>query len=733
MIGMVLDLHYFYGIILICYVFSQQRGILLVNYNIPAILAGATALFLAYVFMHCCKEKGAREEVSSFRGFLVHSFDDVYRLFPSSETEIKKRTAAAISDAQHRIEQIVQTPAKQRTFANTVKALDNLEAFSELPVTMNVLCMLESVSPEEAIRNAAHKEMLEVQNFAIEHINNNVSLYVALKEYAESGKDKDELTDEERYYLIERLRDFKRTGLDLPQEQQTRIKEMQKELAALTLEFDTAIAKDATKVLLTREELEGLPEEFINGLEKNKDGTYNVGIDYPTYFPIMQEASVESTRKKMSHASSNKAYPENHDRLKQIIAKRDALAKELGFSSYAALDLDDQMVPSPERAKQFLTGLINRVRPKVDAEIARIFSDLPESVTKTEDGRIKPWDTSYVQTQYKKTHFDIDEQELAEYFPVDSTIKELFDIYEQFLSVTFKQISVDGLWHPDVTAVAVYDAEDTLLGYFLLDLYPRPNKYSHACHGTVIPATYDKKGEPNIALSVVIANFPKPVGDKPALLKRNDVQTFFHEFGHALHALLGRTHIASFSGTSVKRDFVEMPSQMLEEWLWDKAMLKKVSSHYKTGEPMPDELIEKVLATKNISKGLFTIRQAYLSLLALNYFLEGTDKDPHTIRKQLAEDILYYLAPDEDSHFYASFGHLTGYGAKYYGYLWSKVFALDLFEKIKQHGLLNPEIGRIYTEEVIGRGGSKDPNQLLESFLGRKPNDAAFLKDIGVE
>jgi thimet oligopeptidase len=279
----------------------------------------------------------------------------------------------------------------------------------------------------------------------------------------------------------------------------------------------------------------------------------------------------------------------------------------------------------------------------------------------------------------------------------------------------------------------------------MLDLFPRPNKYSHAAHTTIIPATIAPDGTRIPDVSIVIANFSKPTATQPSLLKRSEVQTFFHEFGHALHAVLGATEIASLSGTHTKTDFVELPSQMLEEWLDDKDILKKVSKHYITGQPLPDDIIDTILSLKNLTSGYFVTRQAYLSSIALSYFgsypnstsfslgtpLKET-KDPHAIMRHLYTTILPHMAFNDNNHFYTSFGHLTGYGAKYYGYLWSKVFALDIFAEIKKNGLLDPVIGQRYIQEVIGKGGAQDPNELLYNFLGRKPNTDAFLTEMGL-
>jgi Zn-dependent oligopeptidase len=314
---------------------------------------------------------------------------------------------------------------------------------------------------------------------------------------------------------------------------------------------------------------------------------------------------------------------------------------------------------------------------------------------------------------------------------MEKTIAELLDIYRQFFSIEFEEVFSNDFWHEDVKVVRVLQ-DNKLIGTLMLDLHPRPNKYSHAAHTTIVPSSYLLDGNRIPDVSIVLANFSKPTDTKPSLLKSSEVTTFFHEFGHALHAILGATEIASLSGTSTKTDFVELPSQMLEEWLNDKDVLKKVSGHYITGEQLPDELIDTIIKLKNFTSGLFVTRQTWLASISLAYFGARTDKDPYTIMKELYAKYIPYGEFIEDNHFYASFGHLTGYAAKYYGYLWSLVFALDLFKTIKQHGLLNPEIGKKYVQEVIGKGGAQDPNELLYNFLGREPNSNAFFEEMGL-
>jgi thimet oligopeptidase len=662
----------------------------------------------------------------------IQSIDDVKQLFPKNVQEIKQQTGPYLDQSIKAIEAIFDIPADKRTFQNTAKALDDIVARSNIVIKEGAFAVTEYLHPDKEMRDVAHDAVLKISNFFVDNVSNNKQLYQAFKAYVEGNAKKENLTDEQRYYLQEVMDDFKRAGLDLPDEQLEKIKLIKKELSKLSQEFDRAIAEDNRTMTVSHEGLAGLDDEFIQMLKKEDDDNYTLGIDYPTYFMVMEHCAVEDTRKRLYEAFSNRAYPENEKQLKQIISLRDQLAKLLKFDSFASLNLANQMVKTPEHAEQFLEALTKKARIKADQELNEFIRELPASVTICKDGKIKAWDVPYVKTKYKEKHFNVDERKIAEYFPMQQTIDALLDIYHVFMGVSFKEVLISGMWHEDVRLIEVYDKVGTQLGYLFLDLHPRPNKYSHAAHAGVVPAMQLPDGRRVPAVSVVMANFPKPTKDKPSLLMRSDVRTFFHEFGHALHALLGATSLGSFSGTNVKTDFVEMPSQMLEEWLWDKGILKKVTHHYQTGEPLPDEMIDNIITLKRYDSGAHVQSQIVYSLLSLYLYKEGAGKDPYAILYGLLAQINPRIFYGPEYHMYASFGHLTGYGAKYYGYLWSKVFALDLFEMIKKQGLLNPAIGHRYVTEILVPGGSKDPNELLRGFLGREPNQDAFIKDLGL-
>lgn len=663
----------------------------------------------------------------------IRSIEDIKALFPQSPEEIKKDTDRYLVETEKAIEKIIAIPRTKRTYNNTAKALDDIVGRSNLEVKGSAFAMMKYLHPQGAMRDIGQESLKKMEAFLVDNVSTNKKLYEAFKAYVEGNAKKEVLTAEQKYFLEETMKEFKRAGLDLPDDQLEKVKVLKKKFSELSLDFDRNIADDNRTILVTKAGLAGLDDDFIGRLAKTEDGKYQLGVDYPTYFQVMEHSDVEDTRKRLFEAFSNRAYPVNEKILIEIMAVRNELAKILGFESFAAYNIVNQMAGSPDRVDSFLQELRTYAQKKADQEIDAFIADLPPSVTLTNDGKIKAWDFSRLKSHFKEKNFHIDERVIAEYFPMQKTIDALLDIYHQFLSINFNEVPLTGMWHDEVRLIEVYDRDRShLLGYLLLDLHPRDNKYKHAAHGSIVPAIKLSDGSRLPMVSVVMANFPQSSNDKPALLMRSDVTTFFHEFGHALHALLGATYVSSFAGTRVKTDFVEMPSQMLEEWLWDKEIIKKVSSHYKTGAPLSDDIIDNIIALKRYDAGNLVLRQTMFAQYSLDIYKAGM-QDPEKLCFALANQIMPRFEWGSEYRMYASFGHLTGYGAKYYGYLWSKVFALDLFNEIKKQGLLNPTIGACYVNEVIGKGGSCDPNELLENFLGRKPSQAAFLQDMGLE
>ncbi len=660
---------------------------------------------------------------------LIAKPDDALAIFPKTTQKMQELAQEIKKLTLERVDAIKVIPAAERTFDNTVRAGDSMNA--DIEKGMSLLHMCQMVYPDKELRETAEKLILELQNFIVDNLTLNKDLYNAFMEYVNGNKAQETLNSEEEFYISESLKSFKRSGYDLPDEQQAELKRLQKELAELTQLFNVNIAKDVRFITVSRQDLQGLTDEQVAPYLDELSGKYILKTDYPTVDLVLQNCTLESTRKALWVEFNNRAHPNNNEILKKVIKIRHQIAELLGYPSYTYCNLDDSMAQSPERVQNFLKELETRSTAKAQQEFEELVRQLPEGITLTADGKLKPWDARYVMYQYKKQHAAIDERAIAEYFPLEKTIDVLLELYEEFLGLRFEQLPAQGLWHSDVKLIKATQ-DDKLLGYLFLDLHPRDNKYTHACNLSIIHGLHNKQGDITVpVVTVVIANFPKSTGEKPALLMRSDVNTFFHEFGHAVHALCGITELNAFSGTNVKRDFVELPSQMLEEWLWQPEVLKRISGHYKSGIKLHDELIAAIIKIKNLDTGFFLKRQISLAYLSLACFNEHIDDDMKHEYQLLFERLMPYQDYCPEENFISSFGHLMGYGAQYYGYLWSKVFALDLFDYIKEHGL-SGKVGARYRDLVIGKGGSKDPYALLVDFLGREPNSDAFFKDMGI-
>lgn len=713
-------------------------------YNIKMVIfSNMISFILAGTSLAIGKEEKNIKENILFKGqnsmlSQIKDKNDVQKLFPKTASQINDLTKKFISDAQVQIDNIIKIEPEKRNLENTAKAIDNLMAKSDLKIFSHCVHTLEMVSPDKEIRDTAHEKIIEINNFSVENINNNMDLGKAILDYYENNFSKEIFTNIEEksefeFFIKETIKKYERAGLRLPQEKREEVKQINKDLLELELTYETNIAQENKKLEFEEKELEGLDSDFIKYLREKslENGAKNilVGLDTPTVSNIMNNCKIEETRKKIYLDFNNRAYPINEKVLEEIRIKRDRLAKLLGFGSYADFDLDDQMAKKPETVKNFLESVFKKSDKKANLELEQLKQNLPENVTLSEDNKIKAWDLKYIINNYKKIHFNIDEQEIAKYFPANKTIDALLKIYEQFFEIEFRQANID-LWHSDVKFYEVYEKNGSLLGLLFMDLYPRENKYGHACQTTTVPGV--KGFGPCVA--GIITNFPKELPGKPALMELDNVRTFFHELGHALHAIFGRTISATLSGNEVKSDFVEMPSQMFEQWLNDKDILKNISCQYQTGKQLEDKIIEKIIESKTFDSGLFLSKQGVYSMFSLNYFGPDLNIHPKEMLLDINKKMFNYFYSGPETHMYASFGHLASqlYGAKYYSYMWSKVFTCDIFCEIKKHGLLNPEIGKKFKDMVLAKGASQDPNIMIKNFLSRDANDEAFFKEMGL-
>jgi len=641
--------------------------------------------------------------------------------YPQTVEEIETRKQDFIEGFNLVIDHLLSE--NSRDFISVLKAYDL--AFGSLEFIAETFVTVSMVHPDKHIRNYAEKACAELIDLKAETLSTKPEIYEAIDQV-----NKENLNEEEIYFLQEVKKELACLGLNLPKECREKAKELKIKLSDLSMQFSKNIREDRKTHLVSLEELDGMDQGFIDRLEKTEENQYILTTDYPVYFPILDNCKVEATRKKLFELFVNRAYPKNIDVLTQMSKTRHQLATLLGFNSFSHMQLSLEMVENPERVKEFLNGVQENLSTKIEQELTTLKENLPKEISLNEEGKINQWDLNYVINHCLKNLYNIDKESLRAFFPLESTLKGLLTIYEKFLDIQIQEVEAKGFWHEDVRLVKISDKKNNLLGFVTLDLFPRIGKYTHACNATVNPSIQcEKKKYP--CLTTIICNFTKPTDTTPSLMSLKEMRTFFHEFGHALHAVLGSSKIISTAGTGTKTDFVELPSQMLEEWLWNKEILVMLSNHYITGEKLSEDILDSLIASKNAFKAQTISSLIYRSHYSLDLYLSSIENVCELYR-EISRTYRPEIGQLENNNFCLSFGHLDEYGARYYGYLWSKVFALDVFRDIEKMGLLNPEAGKKYISCIIGNGGNVDPNIMLENFLGRKPTQEAFFENIGV-
>jgi thimet oligopeptidase len=665
-------------------------------------------------------------------GYLrVETIEDVYGAVPLTADEIKARYDHVIKQVTEEVAAITALTPEQQTKEAVIYALD--KAMGYLGYLAASLETIYLISPEKEVRQVGAQYYQETLKKSTELFEGNKKLYKVLKQYAKEKAASQNLAPEEQYFLTELLEELELEGLDLSDTELEKVLKVKKLISEIGTKFETNISTDNRTLEVAKDELKGVPEDFIGSLSKTEDGKFILKADYPTNSTIMRECAVGQTRKKFKKMMGKRGYPKNVAVLHELIKLRKELATLLGFESYAQFDLKRSMLGSDTAVWKLQKDLLPKAVAKSKKEFERFSQDLPEGVELSSNGKFYGWDSGYTVNYFKKKYYDIDETKLAEYFPMEQTIQGLFEIYQKFFGLKFEKIENSIAWHPEVRLLQVSRSDGQLLGYVFLDMFPRDNKFSHAAHSGVLSARHT--GNETIApgVSVLICNFTPARGDKPSLLKYSEVNTFFHEFGHALHSLMGTTNLITQAGTSVKRDFVEMPSQMLENWMEDKQILLDLGKHYKTGQKLPEELVDKKLELLKLGTGMHESSQIGAGMLSFDLFDKEDKKDLDAVQKKYHGMTDQFTEYDSDNKHYAAFGHLVGYGPKYYGYLWARILGADVFESVQKEGILNRTAGKRYSDAILLPGGSKDPAQLVRDYLGREPNQEAFLKKSGFQ
>ena len=655
---------------------------------------------------------------------------DFTRATPAS---VAAGAEAAIAASEAMLAALVAAPAGARTFANTVVALDVVR--DRMQVAGGEFGFLSNVAPDDGLRHAA-REVQRRLRLASTAIGFREDVYAALRAYGDTPEAR-ALQGVDARLLERTLRDYRRNGLDLDAASRARVRALRERLVALGVDFARNIDEYDDALLLARDELEGLPESYVARLEQvaTAAGTrYRVSLDYPEFTPFMEAAEREPLRRALFLKGHNQAVEANLPLLQEAIAARDEIAALLGYPSWAHYQIEIKMARTPQAVLAFLDDLERRVRVKAAVDV-EVLTAAKRAHTGDPDTRLEIWDWRFYQQRVLREQHGVDAFEVAAYFPLDAALAGMFAVYERLVGVRFVRIEEARAWHADVRLYRVEDAGDGHhIGHMYLDLHPRADKYGHAAAFTVRGGRRREDGTYDAPVAAMVANFTKPTAQEPSLLRHAEVEVLFHEFGHILHEVLTRAPYSRFAGAGVERDFVEAPSQMLEHWCWEPRVLAGFARHVETGAPLPEDLLARMVAARHVGSGLHHARQIYFARLDLAYHLEGRTKDTDAIAQAL-HAITGFAFPLE-THLQAGFGHLFGYDAGYYGYLWSQVYGDDMFTRFEA-ALGSDEalatVGADYRRVILEAGGTRDGADLLREFLGRDPTPAAFLRAIGLE
>ncbi|KAJ2773552.1 metalloendopeptidase [Coemansia nantahalensis] len=656
--------------------------------------------------------------------------------FCRTPAEISRNIEQLISKSRAAQDAIGQETAP--TFTKTIVPLDRTSVTHD--VEARVAHLLGSVAVEKEVRDAGNDAYKLLSEFAIE-CSTREDVYKAVRAVFDNEEEMAGLSPEDRH-LVERVeRGYRRQGLQLPPEKREQLNAVRKRISGLEIAFKRCVNEEDARVLFTREELEGLPEDYFDGRETEEDNgvsKYVVTSKYPDYLPLMKYATREATRKTMGVAAASRC-PDNIPRLQELVSLRLEMATLLGYSTYSEYAMEILMAKRPADAIAMETNLLARLaepaRKEADELAALKRSDAELAGEEYEGFYI--WDSAYYSRIVSEQKHDIRGEEVKQYFPLDKATRGMLDIYQKMLGLRIAQVDNPPVWHPDVAMYEVWEAdEDTFVGHFYLDLHPREGKYNHAA---VFPIRYGcdlPDGSREYPVAAMVANFPRATSAAPALLPHSDITTLMHELGHVFHSMCAHTKWNRFHGFQVEWDFVEAPSQMLENWAWESASLRQFAVHHSTGEPMPDEMIAKLVAAKNEGAAGDCVFQVFLGMydLAIHNTTSG-DIDVDKMFNDMRDQITNLGTGSVETHRVATFSHTAvGYASKYYGYLWSEVYSMDMYaSRFKSDGVDNAATGMDYRREILRPGGSRDAMESLVRFLGRKPNNRAFLESIGLQ
>ncbi|MFO1489107.1 MAG: M3 family metallopeptidase [Verrucomicrobiota bacterium] len=651
--------------------------------------------------------------------------------FETTTNEIIATGKATIAAGNAALDRIGKLAPGQATFANTVVALDNLGF--EMGLAANRLSLIEQTSTNGDVRDTATVVLKELSGWSV-GLDYREDVYRAVKAFAGTHP---KLSGEDKKLLDETMRDYRRAGLELPKAERDEVERLRKELTLLETDFQNNVTKATNTLVFTKAELDGVPADFLEQI-KTGDDAYAAKANVTWhYITIMDNARSEETRRKLLVAHDNLARTANVPLLEKILTLRDTVAKKLGYASYADLITEVKMVKNAATAIHFVEDLKTGLQPKFAAELEE-YRQLKVKETGDASAQIQVWDWRYFSNQLKKEKYNVDKEQLRVYFPYQRVLDGMFAIYQRIFGLKFEPVTPPYKWIGDLQLYSVSDAKTgEPMGLFYLDMFPREGKYNHFAQFGIVDGKLLPDGRYQRPVCALICNFPAPTADRPALMSHDDVETIFHEFGHAMHTILTRAKYSRFSGTSVPRDFVEAPSQMLENWPWDKAVLDSFAADYRDpSKKIPADILAKLKEARLATEGTRYRRQLSFGLMDLELHTKihaGNATSMLALSNEKLSAVFLPMAPD--TAFIGYFGHIIGYGAGYYGYAWADAISADMatvFEKAPD-GYFDKDAGMRLRKEVYEVGNSRDVNISIEKFLGRPRSLEPFLKRIGVE
>lgn len=652
--------------------------------------------------------------------------------FPSTPPEIAADQKAAIAAGNRALDEIAHLEPAQRNLENTFGALDQLSY--DVGLSAGRIEFVQQSSASAETRDAAENALKELQQWFV-GIQYREDVYAVIKGFAATNPS---LAGESRRLLTETLRDYRRAGMDLAPADRKAVEELRKQLTTLETDFSANIVKTRFPMEFTRKELGGVPETFLNSAGiKTGPEKYTILINVTTQRQMVEaNCSVEETRRRVTAAEYALAQEINLPLLNRIVGLRAEIARRLGYASWNDYKTEIKMAKNGAAARAFLEELVRGLQPKFDAELAELRA-LKIAETKNPAAKIELWDWRYYQARFLKEKYTIDTEALRVYFPYDRVLQGMFALYQSLFGLKFDEVAVPYKWVNDVTLWAVSDARTgEPLGLFYLDMFPREGKYNHFAQFSIQPGKRLPSGiylRPTVGL---LCNFPPPSNGAPSLLNHREVETLFHEFGHCMHSIMTRAERGQFSGTNVPGDFVEAPSQMLENWTFDKNVLDTFAADYRDPtKKIPPEILGRMKAAEIAGIGVYYRRQLAFGLLDLalhGAHQPGETIDTLTVSNRILSEVFFPVP--EGTAFVAYFGHLMGYDGGYYGYAWADAIAADMatvFEEAKE-GYFDRGAGRRLRDEIYAPGNSRDVSESIEKFLGRKQSNAPFLKKLGV-